>query len=59
MFYIKFQLFSENLLKLTKKHVINILSGAQETFEALGHSYNLELFTVLGVFLFNNMNFFQ
>ena len=40
----KIQLFSENLLKLTKKYVINILSGTQETFEALSHFlYNLEV----------------
>ena len=29
-------------IKTAKKYVINILSGAQKTFEALSHSYNLE-----------------
>lgn len=29
-------------MKIYKKYVINILSGTQETFEALGHFYNLE-----------------
>ena len=34
-----------------KKYAINILSGAQETFEALSHIENLESIMILG-FLF-------
>ena len=42
--YLKIEKFSKNHLKFTKKYGINILSGTQETFEALGHFlYNLEV----------------